>query len=107
MKLLKAKTLNLENLYKNGKGRRSGKEYKYLTFPNYGIKVAYDPYDDSYCLLETGLNPDEAAWIYYYRNQKENSGEIICLEGPDYIRIYSGGYIAYMSKENFNLCLKP
>ena len=96
--------LNLENLYKNGKGRRCGKRYKYLVFQKYGLKLVYDPYG-YYCLVETGVDPDEGDYFYYYENEQENDGEVVIDDLGDEVRIYSKSYIGYLDKYNFNLCI--
>ena len=97
--------LNLENLYKNGKGRRCGKYYNYLIFTKYGIKVCYEPYGECYVLIGTGIDPEYADWIYWYTNEEENAGEVVYDDSEADVCFGVGSHIAFLDKENFDLCL--
>lgn len=98
--------LNLENLYKNGKGRRCGKHYDYLIFTKYGLKLLYEPYEECYCLVGTGIDPEEGDWIYWYRDEKENAGRIILYDdSEDCVCFGIFNHIVWLDKYNFNLCI--
>lgn len=100
--------LNLENLYKNGKGRRLNKKNNYLIFNEYGLKLLYEPDGNYYCLMETGIDPDEGSWIYYYKNAKENTGKVAVYKYKDSdtdVCFRVKGYCVYLDIDNFKLCL--
>ena len=99
------KRLNLENLYKNGKGRRCGKHYNYLILQKYGLKVLYEPYEECYCLVATGIDPEEGDWIYWYRNEEENAGEVVYDDSEWDVYFSVRNHCAFLDKDNFGLCL--